>query len=254
MSKYAYGWRKDQPDPRDHLFALTREEQTTVLPSEFSLRAKMPPVYDQGQLGSCTANAIGGCVQYEQMKQKEAEGTHTPSRLFIYYAERAMEGTVDADSGAMIRDGMKVIATIGSPPETDWPYDIAKFKQKPPAQAFSDALKYEATYGRVTQSAHSLQASVYFKRPVVFGFVVYESFETIGPDGIMPMPNINTEQVMGGHATVVVGYKQINGHLYFEVRNSWSSSWGDSGYFWAPAAFMISGDFCNDFWHVNLTT
>jgi C1A family cysteine protease len=251
---HSYGWVKDSLDPRDHIFALSRNEQTTVLPDHFSLRDKMPAVYDQGQLGSCTANAIAGCVQYEQMKQKEAEGANVPSRLFIYWNERKIEGTVNYDAGAMIRDGMKVIGSIGSPPESDWPYDIEKFKLKPPSQAFTDALQYTATYGRVIQASHSLHASVYFKRPVVFGFLVYESFDNIGSDGIMPMPRVNQEQILGGHAVDIIGYKQINGHLYFECRNSWGESWGNDGYFFMPAAYAISSDYCSDFWHVNLTT
>lgn len=253
MSNHSFGWVRDSLDPRDHIFTLTREEQTTVLPGHFSLRDKMPPVYDQGNLGSCTANAIAGCVQYEQMKQHEAEGTHVPSRLFLYWCERRIEGTINSDSGAMIRDGMKVIGNIGSPPESDWPYDIKRFKEKPPAQAFNDALKYTATYGRVVQAIHSLQASVYFKRPVVFGFTVFESFENIGPNGIMPYPNQLNEAILGGHAVDIIGYKQINGHLHFECRNSWGD-WGDAGHFWMPAAYAISPDFCSDFWHVNLTT
>ena len=249
-----YGWVRDLPDPRDHIRALTLEESMTTLPDHFSLRSKMPPVYDQGQLGSCTANAIGGVVQYQQMREKEAEGSHVPSRLFIYWNERKLEGTVNSDAGAVIRDGMKVIGTVGAPAEEDWPYDINKFTVKPPAAAFSDALKYEATYGRVTQSAHSLMASVYFKRPVVFGFTVFESFEGIGSNGIMPMPNLNREQILGGHAVVIMGYKNINNQLYFEVRNSWGTGWGDEGYFWMPAAYAISSDYCDDFWHVNTTT
>lgn len=250
---YRYGWIPQRPDPRDHLYALTREEQTTVLPAEFSLRAKMPPVYDQGQLGSCTANAIAGCVQYQQMKQKLSEGAQVPSRLFIYWNERKLEGTIGTDSGAVIRDGMKVVATVGAPPELDWPYDISRFTETPPTNAFSDALKYKATYGKVNQSAHSFKASVYFGRPVVFGFTVFSSFETdIGPNGIMPYPDVQLEQVLGGHAVVIIGYKQINGQLYFEVRNSWGASWGDHGYFWMPAQYAISPDFCSDFWHIDL--
>lgn len=250
-----YGWRRQLPDPRDHVWALTVEETTTILPLSHSLRPEMPPVYDQGQLGSCTANAIAGCVQYQQMKEKEAEGSHVPSRLFIYWNERRIEGTISYDAGAVIRDGMKVISTVGAPPESDWPYDISRFTEKPPPIAFSDALNYTAKYGAVTQSIHSLQASVYFGRPVVFGFTVFSSFETnIGSNGIMPMPNVNKEDIMGGHAVSCVGYKHINGSLYFECRNSWGSLWGNDGYFFMPAAYMVDQNYCSDFWHINITT
>lgn len=253
-SEHGFGWVPDRPDPRDHIKALTIEEAATPLPDHHSLRSKMPPVYDQGQLGSCTANAIGGCVQYQQLKEKEAEGQEVPSRLFIYWNERDIEGTTQSDSGAQIRDGMKVIGSIGAPAEVDWPYDINKFTVKPPANAFSDALKYTAKYGRVAQSSHSFMASTYFGRPVVFGFTVFESFEEIGSDGIMPMPRINREEVLGGHAVMIIGYKNINNQLYFEVRNSWGPEWGDSGYFWMPATYAIDPSYCSDFWHVDTTT
>lgn len=255
MSNYVYGWKRGIPDPRDHHFELTLEERATVLPDHFSLRAHMPPVYDQGQLGSCTANAIGGSVQYQQMKQKLAEGAHVPSRLFIYWNERKLEGTVSYDAGAVIADGMKVVATIGAPSESDWPYDISKFTEKPPAQAFSDALKHEATkYGRVAQSAHSFKASIYYHRPVVFGFTVFESFESaaVADTGIMPMPNINKEKILGGHAVMAMGWKVINGQEYLEVRNSWGTGWGDQGYFWMPMQYAIDPNYVSDLWHINL--
>ena len=249
-----YGWIRDLPDPRDHVKALTFEEAMKPLPDSHSLRDKMPSVYDQGQLGSCTANAIGACLQYQQMKEKEVEGANIPSRLFIYWNERELEGTTNSDSGAQIRDGMKVIGTVGAPAEADWPYDINKFTVKPPTQAYSDALQFTAKYGRITQSSHSFMASTYFGRPVVFGFTVFESFERIGSDGIMAMPDINREQVLGGHAVVIVGYKQINNNLYFEVRNSWGPGWGDQGYFWMPAAYAIDPNYCSDFWHVDFAS
>ena len=254
MSQYKYGWKRDIPDIRDHVLALTREEQLTPLPASYSLRSLMPPVYDQGQLGSCTANAMGAAVQYQQMKQGEAEGAQTPSRLFIYWNERKLEGTINSDAGAQIRDAAKVVASVGAPPETDWPYDISKFAQTPPTQAFTDALKYKAlVYGRVTQSITALKTSIFHQRPVVFGFSVYESFETkIGADGIMPMPDFWNEQLLGGHAVMAMGYKQINGQLYFEVRNSWGPKWGDHGYFWMPAAYIIEPQLANDFWHIKL--
>ncbi len=92
-----------------------------------------PPVYNQGQLGSCTANAIAGAIQFDRMKQKLAPD-FTPSRLFIYYNERVIEHSVASDSGAQIRDGIKSVARQGDCPETEWPYVIAKFKTKPSAE------------------------------------------------------------------------------------------------------------------------
>lgn len=250
-----YGWIPSRSDPRDHHRALTFEERATALPAEFSLRDRMPPVYDQGKLGACTANAIAACVQYQETKQAEPAGQEPPSRLFIYWNERSLEGTVESDSGAQIRDGMKVVCKIGAPAESDWPYDITQFTVKPSLKAFMDARMHEARYGRVTQSAHSFMASVFFGRPVVFGFTVFDSFETkIGPDGVMPFPDIHRERLLGGHAVVIVGYRQINSHLHFEVRNSWGDQWGDRGYFWMPAEYAVTPQLCSDFWHIDLET
>jgi C1A family cysteine protease len=253
---HAYGWIPDKPDPRDHVLLLSREDWLTPLPAEFSLRGEMPPVFDQGELGSCTANAWAGAVQYQQLRQKESEGDWPSSRLFIYYNERKLEGTVDFDSGASIRDGAKTVATVGAPPETDWPYDIAKFTEKPPAQAFADGVMHTATrYGRVIQSARSLQASIHAHRPVVFGFTVFESFETVqtAETGVIPMPK-HGEQILGGHAVVAMGWKPINGNLYFECRNSWSADWGDQGYFWLPAPYITDPNLASDMWHIDLET
>src|SRR5512133_3060968 len=105
------------------------ESVLTKLPKKVDLRSKMPKVYDQGQLGSCTANAIGAAFEFGQVKQGLKD--FMPSRLFIYYNERAMEGTIDTDSGAMIRDGMKSVAKRGAPKEDTWPYEIDRFRDKP---------------------------------------------------------------------------------------------------------------------------
>ena len=137
-----YGWVPDIPDQRDHLYAAP-VVHLAKLPPKVDLRAQCPKViYDQGQLGSCTGNAIACAIQFERLKQK-LKPDFIPSRLFIYYNERAMEGTVDQDSGAEIRDGIKSVAQLGAPPETDWPYQIDEFAAKPPAKAYADALRSE---------------------------------------------------------------------------------------------------------------
>ena len=240
-----YGWRADSPDMRDYLLAV---EPVKTLPRSVSLRSQMPPVYDQGQLGSCTANSIGSILEFNELKQAETDGG-TPSRLFIYYNERAMEGTVSQDSGAEIRDGIKSVAQLGAPPETDWPYMITKFARKPPARAYKDALKHQAIrYARVPHTEMGIQTVLAGGYPISFGFTVYESFESdVGPDGIVPMPE-PSEQVVGGHAVVAIGYKQIRRQLYFECRNSWGPDWGDDGYFWLPASYIASSSLASDFW------
>src|SRR5438067_608577 len=150
-----YGWNRDMPDGRDLMYAAP-PEVVTQLPPKVDLRSECPEVYDQGQLGSCSANAIGGALEFDQMHQKET--TFTPSRLFIYYNERVMEGTVDSDSGAQIRDGVKSVHQQGAPSETDWQYDIAKFRDKPPKEAYDEAAKHPSIlYQRLSQTLGQLK-------------------------------------------------------------------------------------------------
>src|SRR5438128_1286355 len=144
-----FGWIPDVPDQRDHLYAAPIRA-LQELPAQVDLRPSCPAVYDQGQLGSCTANAIAAAIQFERAKQG-LKPDFVPSRLFIYYNERVIEGTVNSDSGAMIRDGVKSVATLGDCPETLWPYKIKKFAEKPPTAAFQQAIKCKAVqYQRVS--------------------------------------------------------------------------------------------------------
>src|SRR5471032_300397 len=114
-----YGWIPDLPDQRDIIFSAQRDA-LAVTPALVDLRSQCPPVYDQGQLGSCTANGIGGAIHFERLKQQAAPD-FVPSRLFIYYNERVIEHTVQSDAGAQIRDGIKTVAKQGDCPETEWP-------------------------------------------------------------------------------------------------------------------------------------
>ncbi len=241
-----YGWVRDLPDARDHLYAAPLMSLRRGLPPSVDLRPKCPPVYDQGQLGSCTANGIGAAIEFDQRKQRVKE--FTPSRLFIYYNERVIEGSVNQDSGAQIRDGVKSVAKLGAPPETDWPYDISKFTDKPPAKAYRDALKDVVTsYSRVTHNLTNMQGCLADGYPFVFGFTVYESFESakVAKTGIVPMPAPG-EQVLGGHCVMAVGYNDKQRR--FIVRNSWGPKWGIAGYFLMPYEYLINPDLSTDFW------
>jgi C1A family cysteine protease len=250
-----FGWIPDLPDQRDHLFAAAPEILTS-LPSAIDLRPDCPAVYDQGHLGSCTANAIAGAIEFDRMKQKLS--VFCPSRLFIYYNERVMEGTVGSDSGAMIRDGIKSVAHEGACPETEWPYDITKFANKPAAPCYADALKDRAVaYQRVSPLLNQLKGCLAAGYPFAFGFTVYESFESqqVADTGQAPMPAAN-EGVLGGHAVLCVGYDDAQQR--FTCRNSWGNQWGmpsgpghtDRGYFTLPYAYLTSPHLASDFWTV----
>ncbi len=248
-----YGWIPDLPDIRDHMYAAPQPVLAT-LPPLVDLRPQCPPVYDQGQLGSCTGNAIAGAVQFVRMNAKPPlTPDFVPSRLFIYYNERVMEHTVRQDSGAMIRDGIKSISKLGVCPETpDWPYVVAKFAQKPPKPAFKHALQHKAvSYTRLINSVQQMQGCLASGFPFVFGFSVYASFESqaVAQSGIVPMPQAG-EQQLGGHAVLAVGYD--NSQQRFIVRNSWGTGWGMAGYFTIPYAYLTNNNLADDFWTVRL--
>jgi C1A family cysteine protease len=244
-----YGWIPDVPDQRDHLYAAP-PQYLAALPASADLRAKCPPVYDQGALGSCTANAIAGAVEFDRMKQKMPD--LVPSRLFIYYNERVIEGTVPIDSGAMLRDGIKSVASDGVCPEPEWPYDIAKFARKPTAKCYADArLDRAISYQSILQDLNQMKGCLASGYPFVFGFTVYESFESeaVRKSGHAPMPEWG-ERPIGGHAVMAVGYDDAK--QWFVVRNSWGPVWGLKGYFTLPYAYMIQTGLSKDFWTIRL--
>jgi C1A family cysteine protease len=173
-----FGWKPEFPDHRDLPYAAMRLslDKPLALPAQVDLRPHCPPVYDQGQLGSCTGNAIAGAFQFDRRKQNLPD--FVPSRLFIYYNERAMEGSVASDAGAFIRDGIKSIAKQGVCKETQWPYDISKFATKPPKACYTSAVKYVAvSYFRLNNAnLDELKSCLSAGYPFVFGFVIYNSF------------------------------------------------------------------------------
>ncbi|MGD0086719.1 MAG: C1 family peptidase [Verrucomicrobiota bacterium] len=245
-----YGWLPDLPDERDHFYAAP-VAATAVLPASADFRPQCPPVYDQGQLGSCTANAIAGAIQFDRLKQQLAQ-VFVPSRLFIYYNERATEHTVDSDSGAQIRDGIKSVAKLGDCPETEWPYTIARFKTKPSPECYADALRYRVvSYQRLTPVLSQLKGCLASGYPFVFGFTVYESFESpqVARTGHASLPG-SSERAIGGHAVVGVGYQDAK--QWFIVRNSWGSGWGLKGYFTLPYAYLTDENLASDFWTIRV--
>jgi C1A family cysteine protease len=251
-----YGWIPDIPDQRDHGYAAP---PLARLPSSVDLRRGFPPVYDQGDLGSCTANAIAGAFQFTRRKEKQGPD-FVPSRLFIYYNERVIEGTVNEDSGAMLRDGMKVVAKLGVCPEQsrppaagDWPYDVAKFAAKPPPVCYRVALRHQLLrYQRVARSLSQMKGCLAQGYPFVFGFSVYQGFESqqVARTGDVPLPAPG-EKALGGHAVVAVGYDDASQRFLF--RNSWGARWGKKGYGTLPYAYLAEADLADDFWTMRQT-
>jgi C1A family cysteine protease len=243
-----YGWVPDLPDGRDILYGAP-VVAPTELKRRVDLRSKCPAVYNQGRLGSCTANAIAAALEFDQIKER-LDDVFTPSRLFIYYNERAIEGTVEADSGAMIRDGIKTVAKQGACPEKSWPYRIARFRNKPSRTCYTEAKRHQAIeYLRLTPALGQLKGCLADGFPFVFGFAVYESFESakVARNGHAPMPKAG-EGFLGGHAVLAVGYDEQR--QWFICRNSWGPKWGMRGYFTLPYPYLLQSTLSSDFWTI----
>lgn len=244
-----YGWKPDLPDPRDKIHKFPRiKNNMTDVPTKIDLRENMPNIYDQGKLGSCTAQAIAAAYQFDEMKQGN-KNAFQPSRLFIYYNERSKEHTADRDAGASIRDGMKSIHKIGVCPETKWPYDITKFSIQPTTECYQEALDHKSIeYHRLVPFTNQLRQSLASGYPIVFGMAVFESFESdeVAETGVVPMPK-EGEEMLGGHAVLLVGYDKDES--YWICRNSWGTEWGDEGYFYLPHEYLSKEKrFTSDFW------
>ncbi len=241
-----YGWIPDLPDHRDVLFGAVRRIPEK-LPRKVDLRAHCSPVEDQGALGSCTANALVGMLEYLEIVHKVRYVDL--SRLFVYYNERVIMHTVEEDSGAMLRDGIKTLVRQGVCLEKRWPYRIPRFAEKPPASCYKEALDRQVlSYQRIL-TLTEMKACLAEGFPFVFGFAVYESFESreVARTGVVPMPEY-AERLLGGHAVLAVGYSDAKKR--FIVRNSWGEKWGLRGYFTMPYAYLTSRDLSDDFWTV----
>ena len=211
------------------------------------LRNRCPLVYDQGNLGSCTANALAFGYEYTEMIENE-KNIFIPSRLFIYYNERNIEDSIDTDSGAQLFDGISSLHINGVCKESDWIYDITKYKDKPSDKCYSQALNHRIDkFYAVEQKLDQLRSSLILGFPVIFGFVVYKSFQTeqVQKTGIMTMP-VENDIILGGHAVSAVGFDDKK--KVFIIRNSWGVHWGDNGYFYMPYDYILNPNLASDFW------
>lgn len=235
-----YNWKNDNHDSRDFKFKLRK---VLPLPEFVDLRELCPGVYDQGALGSCTANAIAAAYQFDE---NNLICDFTPSRLFIYYNERRMEHTLSSDAGALIRDGIKTINRNGVCPEDMWPYDISKFDKHPPSRCYKAAMEHKAVeYARVNQNLGHLKTCLARGYPIIFGFQVFEGFDKTGVTGVLEMPGEH-DICKGGHAVLAVGFD--NSRESFIIRNSYGPEWGIKGHFYMPYSYVLNKDYCNDFW------
>jgi C1A family cysteine protease len=238
--------------------------KTKPIPTSADLREGYAPIQDQGQLGACTGFSACSVLEYLLGKDKKL------SELYFYYQERKEDNDINEDGGSTIARSAEVATTLGTCLESLEPYDTAKFADTPTADMDKDAPNHKAlTKYKITSIDDTLYSVGVLKKPVLIGIDVYESFEEIGSDGFVPMPK-QGEQMLGGHAVNICGYfwqnkgmlheieegikdlfaKQQYKGLYFIVRNSWSESFGDKGYVYMSAEFLLK--YSSDWWHIDL--
>jgi len=246
-----FGCIRDKPDYRDHKYQPD-PKHLAAPPAKVDLRPQCPPVYDQSPLQSCTANAVAAAVQFERMRLKLTPD-FTPSRLFIYYNERKLAGTVGKDCGAPLRDGIKTVASQGDCPEHQWPYDPAKVLDQPGESCYKDAVKYRTvSYQAVRQDLAHMKACLAAGQPFVLAIHVYSGSETPQAKATATFPTPKAgETLLGTHAVMAVGYDDAAKH--FIVRNSWGPDWGLAGYFYLPYDYAANPLYAGDLWALQLT-
>ncbi len=236
----------DIPDERD--FKYTPFKLEIKLPKSVDLHSFLPPAYDQGDLGSCTANATSSAICLRRIKQ--GKSFINPSRLFIYYKTREIAGSISSDSGASIRQVIKSVAKYGYPSENLWPYLISKFAEKPSDEAHKEAMLHLVTkYESISNNLDHIKSCLAEGYPVSLGVMVYESFET-PIEGVIRMPK-KREAFLGGHAIILIGYDDKT--KLFKFRNSWGSNWGDNGNGYLPYKYIQDRNLAMDFWRIMIT-
>lgn len=246
--KRQYNVRTSEKDERDYKIVFAASSTTTL--KSVDLRSKLPPAFDQGQLGSCTAQVACAAHQY-CLNLQTPKSAFASSRLFVWYNARARSGTTNQDAGCTIRDVISTLVKEGACPETLWPYDSRKFTLKPPVGCYLTAAKYKADrYVSVSQTKAQLITALQNGFPIIFGMLIYESFESdvVYQTGVVPIPNPDQEEMLGGHAMLIVGV-DINKEVFI-VRNSWGVGWGDNGHAYIPFSVILNSNLAFDFYTI----
>lgn len=282
---YAMGWLPDHPSPRDYTpghdkvsdqhkrlgqkqsvkgmlktLGLAKGGKQPSLPAKVDLSKWCSPIEDQQDIGSCTAQAGAGLVEYFENR---AFGLHLDaSRLFLYKVTRNLMN-VTGDTGAYLRTTMQAMVMFGLPLEQYWPYHTADYEKEPSAFCYAMAQNFQAiSYFRLdpngttpAQLLATLKKHLATGLPAMFGFSVFNSISQAKDDGLVPYP-LPQDRLVGGHAVVAIGYddklslpgpdgKPTKGGVMF--RNSWGTGWGQEGYGWLCYEYLLSG-LTRDWW------
>ncbi len=246
----SYEWLKENGTDLK-LSAFTAED----LPSAFDNRDNCSPVWDQARLGSCTGFASKSATELVwNIARKDQKDKFFASALFQYWNERSLENTTDQDSGATIADAIRSLKQFGIAPDADWDYsDYAqRYLLKPSDKAYADAKAHmdldNIAHAEIPQTPEAIKGALISNHAVIIGISVYESFMSpqTAKTGLVAMPDVAKEKLLGGHALLVVGYDDAN--KWYIVKNSWNTTWGDQGYCYIPYAYMHNPTLTSEIW------
>jgi C1A family cysteine protease len=253
MANFKYGWKPDDYDPRDHQFKVSAPIQIQSV--DLREKCSVPEIFNQENTSSCTGNSTSFHLTSNVLNhhvQSEVPIQLPFSRLFLYYGGRQAIGQENRDDGAQIRDVFKAVANLGACSEITWPFDANNVTEKPSGDSYAEAVKFKAvTYSRLNNNKQELVGCLLEGFSFVFGFSVFESFESqeVADTGEANLPSAH-ESCVGGHAVCCVGYDMDSDR--FIVANSWGKEWGKDGYFTIPANYICDPKLASDFWVTKL--
>lgn len=256
MTNRIYNHKKDILKGNEHKFTSQYHIiSSQLLPPSFDLRTSgnMPEILDQGQIGTCAGNQISNALKF-CLKKEKAALLFQPSRLFIYYFTRFLEGSpVTEDTGISVKGACDSIRKYGVCSENNWGYDITKYTIEPVNQAIKAAKTHiNCSYLLVSQDLIHIKQALFSGFPIVFGIQIYDSFESdqVAKTGIVPMPDTSKESKLGGHSISLISYNDTT--QTFTCANSWNSTWGQKGYFTLPYKYVLDPNLSSDFWQLRL--